>query len=192
MYERSYHHMCEFFKLTIAIAGNNTGYKHYDPSHPCSKCWTKYAKPYSGPIAYAPWSSAGDGTPSQAGTDLQRPLRALQSPTNYPPPPSPSASSPIAHYPPPRQHTALTRSSTMYAPSYARGFPMSSPDSSLYAGPSTQYAPGPPPGAVVVQPGDPRIGGRLCPRCNGSGTVSLFFFDQSTCDLCDGAGRVLR
>jgi hypothetical protein len=27
----------------------------------------------------------------------------------------------------------------------------------------------PPPGSVVVQPGDPRIGGRLCWKCDGAG-----------------------
>ncbi|KAG8949449.1 hypothetical protein FRC04_008548 [Tulasnella sp. 424] len=29
---------------------NNTGYKSFDPSNPCSKCWSKYARDYSGPL----------------------------------------------------------------------------------------------------------------------------------------------
>lgn len=51
----------------------------------------------------------------------------------------------------------------------------------------------PPSGAITVQPGDPRIGGVLCPRCYGSGEsrslVSLFLGDEE-CDYCGGTGRV--
>lgn len=52
---------------------------------------------------------------------------------------------------------------------------------------------GAPPGAVIVQPGDPRIGGVLCPTCGGSGEhVDLFslFDGNDECDTCGGAGRV--
>lgn len=42
---------------------------------------------------------------------------------------------------------------------------------------------------VVVQPGDPRIGGVLCPRCNGRGMVH-FFLDLERCTQCNGLGRV--
>ncbi|KAF9517122.1 hypothetical protein BS47DRAFT_570625 [Hydnum rufescens UP504] len=50
---------------------------------------------------------------------------------------------------------------------------------------------GPPPGALVVQPGDPRIGGRLCWSCNGRGLVPvMLFFDEERCPTCNGMGRV--
>lgn len=42
---------------------------------------------------------------------------------------------------------------------------------------------------VVVRPGDMRIGGYLCPRCNGKG-LTHFFLDQETCRVCHGLGRV--
>lgn len=51
---------------------NNTGYKHLDPSNPCMKCWSKYAKPFAGPLTYAPW-----GTPNANGNNFQQPLPAL-------------------------------------------------------------------------------------------------------------------
>lgn len=44
-------------------------------------------------------------------------------------------------------------------------------------------------GPTVVRPGDPRIGGVLCPRCNGKGMVH-FFLDKETCSVCRGMGRV--
>ncbi|CAL1714515.1 unnamed protein product [Somion occarium] len=58
--------------------------------------------------------------------------------------------------------------------------------------PVTVQLPGmgrPPPGAVVVRPGDPRLGGHLCWRCGGSGTVSFLLFDETTCGVCGGVGR---
>jgi hypothetical protein len=48
----------------------------------------------------------------------------------------------------------------------------------------------PPPGALVVNPGDPRLGGQLCWRCGGSGTIAGFLFDDKPCSLCGGTGRV--
>ncbi|KAJ7050693.1 hypothetical protein C8F01DRAFT_676983 [Mycena amicta] len=38
---------------------NNTGYRHSDPSHPCRRCWDKYAKPYAGALLVAPAPSPG-------------------------------------------------------------------------------------------------------------------------------------
>ncbi|CAH7674857.1 hypothetical protein BY996DRAFT_7816022 [Phakopsora pachyrhizi] len=51
---------------------------------------------------------------------------------------------------------------------------------------------------LVVRPGDPRIGGRLCLNCNGSGSRSdelnllqvFFGGGQETCRACRGTGRV--
>ncbi|KAH0583251.1 hypothetical protein H2248_011129 [Termitomyces sp. 'cryptogamus'] len=65
--------------------GLNTGYKHSDATHPCKICWSKYSKPFSGPLAYAF---------SQFKTTFQRPLhwpmpQAPASTTPPPPPPQP-------------------------------------------------------------------------------------------------------
>ncbi|EOR01495.1 Proline/serine-rich protein C17A5.10 [Wallemia ichthyophaga EXF-994] len=48
----------------------------------------------------------------------------------------------------------------------------------------------PPPGAVVYQSGDPRIGGSFCYKCDGTGkrTDWLFGFSE-TCYKCGGIGR---
>lgn len=63
-----------------------------------------------------------------------------------------------------------------------------------HMGPSINwYGPIPPSGAISVMPGDPRIGGVLCPKCGGTGNtanlISIFFGDEE-CELCGGAGRV--
>ena len=189
--------------LLTRISGRNTGYKHYDPSNPCLKCWTKFAKAFTGPLTYAPW-----GSDSSGGNNFQRPLPSLpHSPAGTP---NHRAQASPTHYPPPPQHGSLSRSSTT---SRVPGYPGSSPstagipignggflpqgsylsplhrgDPSPYAGGSVQYA-SPPPGATVYQAGDPRIGGRLCWRCGGKGTTSFLIFDVETCGVCGGIGR---
>lgn len=45
------------------------------------------------------------------------------------------------------------------------------------------------PKPLVVKPGDPRIGGVLCGRCDGRGMVH-FFLDLDRCPICNGLGRV--
>lgn len=50
-------------------------------------------------------------------------------------------------------------------------------------------APGAPP-PVVVQPGDPRLGGQLCGKCRGRGMVYDWFLGDETCPVCRGVGRV--
>jgi hypothetical protein len=57
---------------------------------------------------------------------------------------------------------------------------------------ATPYAPvtHPPPGSTVVRPGDPRIGGRLCHKCLGRGTVPFLIFEEVSCPVCGGVGRV--
>ena len=57
--------------------GQNPGYKNYDPSHPCSRCWEKYATPFSGPITYASWSTDGQ---SGSSPSFQRPLHTFRAP----------------------------------------------------------------------------------------------------------------
>lgn len=45
-------------------------------------------------------------------------------------------------------------------------------------------------GPLVVQPGDPRLGGVVCGECRGSGRVS-FLLDEDICPLCRGIGRII-
>lgn len=151
------------FSLAHVYIGHNIGYKHNDPSHPCRKCWVKYAKPFSGALAYTPFNSA---TQAAGSKTFQRPLPVFRPPqqqlhqphNHYGPPPPPQQ---MRSYPPPRPQI-------QHISSYA---PM-------------------PRGAVVYRPGDPRIGGRLCWRCDGNGTVSYMLFDETTCGDCGGCGRV--
>ncbi|SCU86512.1 LAFA_0E01244g1_1 [Lachancea sp. 'fantastica'] len=42
---------------------------------------------------------------------------------------------------------------------------------------------------LILQPGDPRIGGVLCGQCNGKGRVR-FLLDKEICGVCRGTGRV--
>ncbi|CDR98755.1 uncharacterized protein SPSC_06158 [Sporisorium scitamineum] len=48
----------------------------------------------------------------------------------------------------------------------------------------------PPPNALVVMPGDPRIGGRLCYECGGRGIIESFWLGDEMCFRCRGSGRV--
>ncbi|KLO06526.1 hypothetical protein SCHPADRAFT_687519 [Schizopora paradoxa] len=173
----------------------NTGYKHFDPSHPCRKCWERYGKPYAGAIVSAPWDAPAS---SASRLQYQRPL-----PTFRPPH--------LRHQHSRSQPSLLSPSDLPSSPNVLR-----SSRSSMYAGdypgaqaraqgqqlqPQAQMQAGrpgafnisrgtPPPGATVVRPGDPRIGGRLCWRCGGDGMVSFLIFDLETCPICRGVGRV--
>lgn len=166
-------------------AGKNTGYKDYDPSHPCRKCWDKYGRPYTGALTYTPWS------PSQNDPRMQRPLPRfvpphLASSSSRPPlEPYSTSRSPRGLFPPPPQHPHHSRSISqphLYSegsgPSYYVMNPLSPPD-----------AP-PVPDAIPVAPGDPRLGGRRCMRCGGAGVQTMMLFDVSMCDTCGGTGRV--
>lgn len=146
----------------------NTGYKNFDPSHPCRKCWDRFGKPYTAALASSPWGNQACGqSQSQRGRSFQRPLPAFKPPqaqVQPPPPPPPMPGS----YPP----------SGMQSPS-PRPVPI-------------PFQGVPPPGSTVVMPGDPRIGGRLCWQCGGRGTTSFFIFDEITCDTCGGIGRLMN
>lgn len=143
---------------------HNTGYKNYDPSHPCRKCWERYGRVYEGPVVYAPWGQSGSG--GRGGDTLQKPLPKFRAPSSnqYTSPPSLF----------PRSTSSLSSSYLPTSPSL----------------PSSGLVHRPPPGSLVVKPGDPRIGGRLCWRCDGSGVVSFLIFDEERCPVCNGAGRV--
>ncbi|KAF5379395.1 hypothetical protein D9615_006657 [Tricholomella constricta] len=163
---------------------HNIGYKHADPSHPCKKCWSKYAKPFSGPLAYAynqhPSSPSSSSSPSSTlgtgtgtGTTFQRPLPAFRPPrpTPVPQPPPPPPPPPR---PPPRPQLQL------YSAAPLPHLRTLSP-----------YAHGPlPPNAVVYPAGDARLGGRPCWNCAGRGRESLLGFELGPCLVCGGVGRV--
>ncbi|CCD23113.1 Hua1p NDAI_0B00790 [Naumovozyma dairenensis CBS 421] len=43
---------------------------------------------------------------------------------------------------------------------------------------------------LMVQPGDPRLGGVICGECRGSGRIR-FLLDDDLCPLCNGLGRII-
>ncbi|KAJ6540512.1 hypothetical protein B0H19DRAFT_331819 [Mycena capillaripes] len=154
---------------------NNTGYKHADPTRPCHKCWSRYARPYSGALAYAPPSSPSSLSSSSAhphGLSFQRPLPRLYAPPRSPAPGS-SPSSAFLYPPPP-------------GPGHARASSLNSlrSPSPTNLGNNT--------GMTVYAPGDPRMGGAPCWRCGGRGAVSFLIFETVPCSVCRGVGRVFR
>lgn len=193
-----------------SCSGYNTGYKNYDPSHPCSRCWDRYAKPYSGALAYAPWGT--DSGSNSSHTSFQRPLpqfRAPQASLHQPNSPYFDSSTPRSDL---SRSASTSRVGSGYPGAAARvipvaggGVPMNSyldplqgrgrpvfPPPSWYGTPAVIPMNGvraPPGNAPVYSPGDPRIGGRLCWRCGGDGKTSFLIFDEETCRVCNGIGR---
>ncbi|KAJ7922401.1 hypothetical protein B0H13DRAFT_1603685 [Mycena leptocephala] len=158
---------------------NNTGYKHADPAHPCSRCWSKYARPYAGAAPYAPSSTGSSPSSSSSSTTFQRPLPRLYAPPRSP---APGSSSSAFLYPPPAN-----------GPSHRNrhgrggGYPGT-------VGRASGLYPPPPPanahGAVVYAPGDVRLGGAPCWRCGGRGKLAFLVFETVPCTVCRGVGRV--
>ncbi|KAF8058183.1 hypothetical protein FPV67DRAFT_1721296 [Lyophyllum atratum] len=170
---------------------HNIGFKHADPSHPCKKCWSKYGKPFSGPLAY---SFSSPSSTSTATTTFQRPLPAFRAPRppaphSPPRPPPPPPQHPQQHYvpsPPPLPH----HHQPQFHPSpYPHTPPHPHPPPPPQFRTLSPYTP-PPPNAIVYPAGDPRLGGRLCWNCGGRGSVSVFIFDAGGCEVCAGLGRV--
>lgn len=196
---------------------NNTGFKNFDPSHPCRKCWDKYARPYTGALAYTPWSTTT--SPSSSGSNFQKPLPSFRPPHLRPPaqqqemnvgvtrtPSAPANRQDTQrHHPRSRSSPNLSRAQSNPShpppsrpllqppPSVPSSFVPPSTSLSPTAGqrPLVQFASNsiPPPGSTVVSPGDPRIGGRLCYKCSGSGVVPFMLFDEMPCGVCNGVGR---
>jgi hypothetical protein len=165
----------------ISVIGNNTGYKQYDHRKPCKKCWSKYAKPFSGPLAYS-YSSSATSSNTQ-NINLQRPLPNLNQNTS--PQRSPPQQTNRLLRPPPHHPLSNSR------PASYNGMRSSPPGGYLNRGPGIYTTSGfgqLPPGATVYRPGDPRIGGDLCWRCNGKGTMNIFI-DIINCPICNGCGR---
>jgi hypothetical protein len=187
--------------------GQNTGYKHDDPSHPCKRCWSRFAKPYAGPITYAPSAGGGAGSSSAGptapftagGKSFQRPLR------HFVAPPARlsvdglfgrgggadrkwDAGQSLGR----SQSLANMRTGAFAQPAHPP--PPPGPPMMMHGG-HAGHAPfgggfgGPPPGALVVRPGDARLGGAPCWRCGGTGVVRFVVFEER-CGSCGGVGRV--
>lgn len=170
---------------SFTTAGNNTGFKNFDPTHPCRKCWDRYAKPYAGAITYTPWSNQSNGpSSSRANNNFQRPLPSFR-------PPHLARSTTHAHnraISNPDSHLSYARTSASPSSSPLRQYPHPAiPPPQIHV--TSPYS-APPPGSTVVQPGDPRIGGRLCYKCSGSGVVPFMLFEETTCAVCGGVGRI--
>ncbi|KAJ7269536.1 hypothetical protein C8J57DRAFT_1322246 [Mycena rebaudengoi] len=132
----------------------------YPPYHECSKC-AKYARPYMGALTIAATPSASAS--SSSSSIFQRPLPAA-APHSSPHPPGSGYAPPST--PPPGAGSG-------YAP------PPVPPPGGTFS----------PPGAFPA-PGDPRIGGMLCWRCDGRGSISFLVFETTRCTVCGGVGRV--
>ncbi|KIJ65403.1 hypothetical protein HYDPIDRAFT_174870 [Hydnomerulius pinastri MD-312] len=166
----------------LCVKCRNTGYKNYDPSHPCRKCWEKYGKPYTGALAYTSWSS------TSSDPRMQRPL------SKFVPPhlagAGPSSRGAVGYSSPPPQHPQSLHSRSVSQPNFPTHPPSTGP-SYYVTNPLLSMDRTPPvPHAISVPPGDPRLGGRLCMRCEGSGVRTLLLFDITGCDVCGGVGRV--
>ncbi|KAJ7050706.1 hypothetical protein C8F01DRAFT_677169 [Mycena amicta] len=185
---------------------NNTGYRHSDPSHPCRRCWDKYAKSYAGTLLVAPAPSPGGSSGNTHGATFQRPLLRLYaagtrplSADFYSAPPSSSTS----YAPPTNPHPSLSSSSSYAPPSHpppplsTRGYPPPPQHPSFSTSSSSSFSSlGQYPGSrqpmptSTLPPGDPRLGGALCWRCSGRGRVSFLVFETLPCSACGGVGRV--
>ncbi|OWZ71102.1 hypothetical protein AYX14_03461 [Cryptococcus neoformans] len=170
----------------------NTGYKSSDPSNPHESDWRKYGKPYNSALAHSYTYMVSNPDPAQgvnagtaASSNFQRPL-----PSYSPAGGSSSGSNSYAHLPPPpgKWNTYPGQNAPPRPPPPPNWGAPPMPGQQIFV----QRSAGPvPPGALVVRPGDPRIGGQLCWRCSGSGReLSFFGFDDSKCWECRGLGRL--
>ncbi|KAJ1306479.1 hypothetical protein OPQ81_007482 [Rhizoctonia solani] len=162
-----------------------TGYVAYDPSNPCRECWSLFGQTYDGVLTFAPWDDPESVTSDEQ--NLQRPLPSTASPSRTRPSPrptqnTPGPSRPLSH----PQHSSYSGLGQPFGSLPPAGWS----SSGLRPSPSVSYG-RPPPGALVVQPGDPRIGGRICWKCSGDGwQYKSLGFETKTCSACNGLGRL--
>ena len=154
---------------------HNIGYKLPDLK-PCRKCWPKYGKDFTGPLAYS-YSSPGE----MNAENFQRPLPPNVNTSNTSRPSVPS----VPSVPSRPSAPSAPSSSPFYTPPGRD--PVFVPGRSFF---SSGYAA--PSGSRVYGAGDSRMGGRRCWRCHGSGTVSLFIIDREQCHVCGGLGRTFN
>ncbi|WVQ74917.1 hypothetical protein IAR50_004525 [Cryptococcus sp. DSM 104548] len=178
---------------------NNTGYKANDPSNPHETDWKKFGRVYNSTLAHSYTQSI---TGLHMADNYQKPLPSY-APAGSPAPFG-SSSGQYSHLPPPPSDSKWsTYPGQGQGPRQGHSHlppppPPQHPQQYQYQHPApgqqifVQRTAGmAPPGALVVAPGDPRIGGRLCWRCNGSGKEILFFgFDEGRCSSCSGLGRL--
>ncbi|KAK4051234.1 hypothetical protein OIV83_003056 [Microbotryomycetes sp. JL201] len=127
---------------------SNTGYKPFknragdDPNHPCRKDWQKYGKPFQGALALSI---------NEPAANYQRPIRLPPLPQPHPASFSPPPHGPAFASPPPQSPMMMSPYGIQqYHP----------PPPAMYGAP-IRHGWGnaaPPGGAIVVRPGDPRIG----------------------------------
>jgi hypothetical protein len=189
------------------FAGNNTGFKNYDPTHPCRKCWERHATPYAGALAYTPWSNNNPTTRRRRALIRIFRSRCLISPAG--------AGAGVGGgrlrrswsrerigrgggvgYSSRRRITALYRVQTSLIPIH---FPSTSTTTSTSIHrPPTTYPPlnsllrASPQVARSSNMGTQGSGGKLCYKCPGSGVVPFFIFEEVTCGVCGGVGRLFR
>jgi len=151
---------------------HNVGYREGNPQNPCDRCWRKYAKSFSGPLVY---SFPANTASSSLASNFQRPLPFMSSSSSS----ATSSSAPqparLTRRPPANQSCSYNSPTSFRAPPFPP--PTTAP-------PVIRS-----PDSVTYYSGDPRIGGTLCWRCNGKGSVDVFIFDQETCPVCSGIGR---
>ncbi|CAD6577283.1 MAG: hypothetical protein CYPHOPRED_000210 [Cyphobasidiales sp. Tagirdzhanova-0007] len=160
---------------------HNTGYRAYDPSMPHMRCWDKYSRQYNGVLRNSPNFDFGNAT-------LQRPLPSVRPQTsNTSTPPQRHSGYYVAGLPSPQSPSRphLQQQQPVPYGGYQQPQYQNGHRPQIFHG-------GPPAGALVVQPGDPRIGGQLCYECGGRGQVAAGFLllDYDTCPSCRGTGRV--
>ncbi|ODN78769.1 hypothetical protein L202_04330 [Cryptococcus amylolentus CBS 6039] len=180
---------------------NNTGYKANDPSNPHERDWKKYGRVYNSTLAHSYTQALSAGL--QMSDNFQKPLPSY-APAGHAPasvpysgptsaqyshlPPPPGSSGKWSTYPGQGQGPGQSYSHLPPPPQRQQQLQYPAPGQQIFVQRTAGMAP---PGALVVAPGDPRIGGRLCWRCNGSGTEILFFgFDEGRCSTCSGLGRL--
>jgi len=143
-----------------------------DPMRPCRKCWSRYSRRYEGSLVNADWEGNVNGT---GGTNYQRPISD--------PPPIPEHAV-LAPSPSPAPSMTSSASGSL------RGNQMMTNGPAVFL-PFTQHTRRTSRSTGIIQPGDPRIGGRVCWKCNGTGEVIVFIFDRARCRVCGGLGRVM-
>ncbi|EJU03882.1 hypothetical protein DACRYDRAFT_115186 [Dacryopinax primogenitus] len=177
----------------------NTGYKEFDPSHPCRKCWQKYGRPFRPPLTSAIRAST-----------FQRPL-----PVQRPPSIKSSSAAPaglrLGAWPEsgPRGRFAGASGAGFIFPKAAPG---------KGSGGTPVVFPTPAPGSAAAREREQarererererarereqerererarereeREQEGKCPGCDGAGTISVLFFDGQVCPTCRGTGMV--
>lgn len=177
------------------------------PHHPQSNAASRPPRPPASPTVDAETEGArmSDVPPNYADASNVDSNERL--PSQYVPPPMP----PPGHGPPPRPPGGYPHAHAHPQPyPHPHYGPQSPPGSGFVGGfgpnpggpnPYVSVQPQhvqqawygarpPPPGALVVMPGDPRIGGRLCYECGGRGMTESFWFGDETCYRCRGSGRI--